>query len=984
MIFLFSLWSYNTKVPTYMSQLQKNPPHVEELTNRVSGEVYVDRGTRGVYATDASHYQLEPAVVVVPRDEADVVAALKVASEHKLPVTPRGGGTSLSGQTVGRGMILDVSKYMDKILEINTAEKWARVQPGIVRDNLNAELARHGLLYAPDPATTSRANVGGMIGNNSSGSRSIIYGKTSDHLLEVKIALADGQVLILGTNAAEAGSCHDDILRGVQKIVDENRDEIAARYPRVMRNVMGYNLKTFVDHPGEPELNLAKLFCGSEGTLGVLLEAKINLVDVPKHAIICVVHFAELLEAIRAVESIVQYGPSAVEILGHDIIELVREVPNLSRLAEFIEGDPQAVLLVEFFGTSQEEVEDKMARLVADLKGRRCGYAWPIRRTPAERAAVWEVRKGGLGIMLNIKGDAKPSAFIEDAAVPLEHLPEYIEQIIKYCTELDIKVAMYAHASVGLIHVRPVMDFRRGDHVEKMKLIAERSFELVQKFHGAVSGEHGDGMVRSPFVERFYGPKLYSAFREVKRLFDPAGLMNPGKILDAEPMDRNLRFGAAYHVDPIATEFHYLDHGSFAQTVHACTGLGVCRQSLKGTMCPSYRATREEAHSTRGRANALRLAMSGQLPDGMTNQDVYDILDLCLSCKACKSECPSGVDMARLKSEFLQKYRDKHGLTRRDKLIRDSRRMAERYSGFLAPLVNFIQSTSLFRVTLEKLAGFDRRRTLPTFARQTLQSWFAKRNTDKRKSLSVPPEQQRKIVLFDDTFASYHEPQVGIAAVELLESCGYEVILAQAGCCQRPRISNGFLREAKTDGGRTIRALDEYIQKGMNIVVLEPSCYTALVDDLPDLLGDRDLQNRMKAHVKMIDVFLRDEKQSGKCNVQLEPLHKNILVHGHCHQKSSCGTGAMMESYRDTPGLTAAEIDAGCCGMAGAFGYEKEHYDLSLKVGEDRLFPAIRSCTAGTAVVACGFSCRHQIQSVTGVEALHWTQTLRGVHSVDT
>jgi FAD/FMN-containing dehydrogenase/Fe-S oxidoreductase len=946
------------------------------LRRAVRGEVYFDQATRGLYSTDASNYRIEPVGVFTPLDEDDVIAAINVARVHKVTVLPRGGGTSLGGQTVGQSLVIDFSKHMTRILELNVEEKWVRVQPGIVRDNLNAEMAKHGLLFAPDPATTSRANVGGMIGNNTAGTKSIVYGKTVDHLLEVKVMLPDGEILTFNElsaadyeeQAAEENR-RGDVLREVMRIVEENRDEVRSQYPRVMRNVMGYNLNEFTD---TADWNIAKLICGSEGTLCTLLEAKIKLVDLPKHAIVCVVQFADLMETIRAVEPAVQHGPSAVEILDREIIELSTGNLTTAPLCDFFEGDPQAMLIVEFYGETQDDVERKVEGLITDLKEKGLGYAYPVRRDAAGMARVWQVRKSGLGLMLGMAGDAKPCPFIEDAAVPLNHLPDYIDRILKFCDSLGVKVAMYAHASVGLIHVRPILDLRKQKDIDNMKQIAQKSFDMVKEYGGSLCGEHGDGLVRSPFIEDFYGSKLYQAFKEVKQLFDPENLMNPGKIIDAEPMDHNLRYGTGYQPKAFRSEFHYLDDGSFGQAVEMCTGVGACRQSLAGTMCPSYRATRDEAHCTRGRANALRLAMAGDWgPDGMQSKELYDILDLCLSCKACKSECPSNVDVARLKSEFLQQYRDAQGVTRRDKLIAKSTKMARSNSGWKAPIVNWLQKTKLFRKVLEKFAGFDSRRMLPEFARENFQTWFDGRTDAKRNG-------EKRVVLFDDTYISFHEPHVGRSAVELLESCGYEVILARAGCCQRPRISNGFLRLAKLDGGETIRKLDAYIQQGLKIVVCEPSCASALVDDLPDLIGDRDLRNRLKENVKMIDIFLHEEVQAGRLNVKFKPVTEKVMVHGHCHQKALFGTTAMKGLYDQTEGLECEEIQAGCCGMAGSFGYEKEHYDLSMKIGEDRLFPAIRDRQAGNYIVACGFSCRHQIEAGTGVKPKHWVETLRG------
>jgi FAD/FMN-containing dehydrogenase/Fe-S oxidoreductase len=948
-----------------------------DLKSTVKGEVYFDQKMRGLYSTDASNYRIEPVAVFTPLNEDDVILAVNICRKHKVTVLPRGGGTSLGGQTVGHSLIIDFSKHMNAIVEVNREEKWARVQPGVVRDNLNDVLAKENLLFAPDPATTSRANVGGMIGNNTAGTKSILYGKTVDHVLEVKILLSDGEILHLKNLSPQhyQAQCqisgrHGEILSKVQDIVEPLHDEIKAQYPKVMRNVMGYNLNEFVD---TTDWNLAKLFCGSEGTLGTLLEAKVNLVDLPKHAIVCIVHFSTLKEAVKAVEPIVAHGPSAVEILDHDVIHLAQKNLQLAPLCEFFEGDPEAMLIVEFYGDTKKAVDQKVVDLIEDLKSKELGFAYPIRSDGAGMARVWEVRKNGLGIMLGRKGDAKPSPFIEDAAVPLNHLPDYIDLILKYCASLDVPVSMYAHASVGLIHVRPILDLRKQLDIDKMNKIAQRSFELIKSYGGSLCGEHGDGLVRSPFIETFYGPKIYNAFKEIKMLFDPLNLMNPGKIIDSEPMDHHLRYGTEYQPKAMKTEFHYLDDGSFGQAVEMCTGVGACRQTLAGTMCPSFRATRDEADSTRGRANALRLAMAGDWgPDGMQSKALFDTLDLCLSCKACKSECPSNVDVAKLKSEFLQQYRDKHGTTVRDGFIKNSHSMAEKFSGRLSPLINRLQKTILFRKILEKVAKIDSRRILPDFSRELFEKWFNKYDQGNIKY-------EKKVVLFDDTYIRFHEPQVGVSAVELLNSCGYEVILAKAGCCQRPRISNGFLKLAKEAGLKTIKGLDGYIQEGLKVVVCEPSCASALVDDLPDLIGDRDLRDRIKANVLMIDVFLYEEITAGRLEVKFKPIVDQVIYHGHCHQKALFGTTAMKTLYEKTEGLSCSEIQAGCCGMAGSFGYEKEHYDLSMKIGEDRLFPAIRNDNKKSTVVACGFSCRHQIESGTQVKPVHWVETIRGV-----
>lgn len=943
-----------------------------ELRQAMRGDVLTDELSLGLYATDASNYQILPVVVVLPRDARDVEKAVAIAARHRLPILPRGGGTSLAGQTVGAAMVLDFSKYMNRILELDLEARTVRVEPGLVRDELNAAVAEHGLHFAPDPATANRANVGGMIGNNSSGTKSILFGKTIDHVEELTVLLADGTTMDLkqlssaeiSARTADSGR-EAEIYRGLRRIVDDNRDEIATRYPKVMRRVGGYALDELVSDDG---WNPAKILVGSEGTLAVTLEAKLRLEPLPRHTSVCVAHFTELLEAIRAVEHILPFGPSAVEILDHTVLRMARGNRQAAQIYDFLEGDPAAVLIVEFYGDTAADVADRAHRLAADLPARGLGYAYPVLLDSTGQARVWEVRKNGLGLMLGMKGDRKPLPFVEDAAVPIPVLPEYISKMLAICRDLDVEAAMYAHASVGVIHVRPILDLRRGEDIEKMQQIAERSFELVVQYGGSWSGEHGDGLVRSPFNKRYFGARLYRAFGDVKQLFDPHNLMNPGKIVEAPPMHENLRYGEAYRADAGDSVFQYRADGSFAAAVEMCSGVGACRKVLGGTMCPSYMATRDEEHSTRGRANALRLAMSGQLgAQGLTSRRLREALDLCLSCKACKTECPSNVDMATLKSEVLQKVYDRHGTTWRDRLVGESPKVARRLAGGWAPAVNAVQASSVFRYVLELLAGIDRRRTLPTVAAEPLHRWAGE-----QKETDGP-----EVALFADTYSDCHEPAIGKAAFELLTACGYRVALISGGCCQRPRISHGFLRLARDDGEATLRQLDAYVQRGVPVLVCEPSCASALTDDLPDLVGDRELADRVAAGVMMIDVFLDSEIAAGRLEPDFKPSSDRLLIHGHCHQKALYGTAAMKRVLGGVPGLGVDEVDSGCCGMAGSFGYEKEHYEISQKIGEDRLFPAIRQLDDATTIVACGFSCRHQIAHFTGRHARHWVEVAR-------
>jgi FAD/FMN-containing dehydrogenase/Fe-S oxidoreductase len=943
---------------------------IEDLRQNLRGEVLADDISLGIYATDASVYQIKPVAVALPKDEADVEAALRIAADHDIAILPRGAGTSLAGQTVGDALVLDFSKYMDQVLELNASQRWVRVQPGIVRDELNAFLAPHGLHFAPDPATSSRANAGGMVGNNSSGTKSILYGKTVDHVLEARVMLTDGTVLHLeelDEAAYREKAAKDDreglIYRRFRELVENNRLEIIDRFPKVMRRVGGYNLDEFVQEGAS--WNLSKLICGSEGTLAITLELKLNLEPLPAHQSVCVVHFADLLEAIRAVEPILAFRPAAVEILDKTVLDLSRRNLTTRRHCRFLEGDPAAILIVEFYGNTREEVLERPRRMAEQLRSAELGYTYPLFCEDQSYEDVWIIRKKGLGLMLGMKGHKKPLAFIEDAGIPVKVLPEYIEKVLQVCEKHETEAAMYAHASVGVIHVRPILDLREEQDIERFRKIARDTFDLVKAYGGSWSGEHGDGLVRSPFNEAFFGNKLYEVFREVKLLFDPEWRMNPGKIVDAPPMDENLRYGTAYQDHFVDTIYHYREEGTFADAVHMCTGVGECRKLSGGTMCPSFRATRDEEHATRGRANALRLAISGQLGEkGLVTPRLYEALDLCLSCKACKSECPSNVDMAKLKSEVWQLRYDEYDPSWRDVLIGHSGRASKWLAGPPAPLINKMQCSSWFRFLQDKLLGLDRRRALPAYAREPFHRWY-------RRNYQPLEKAEGTVALFADTYLNYHEPQVGIAAVKLLQGLGYEVELAQAGCCQRPRISHGFLREAKKAGLKTARALDTYFQRNIPVLVCEPSCASALQDDLPDLLDDAALARRLKEGVQIIERFVAS---TGK------PLEGSsaagaILLHGHCHQKALYGTEALKQVL--TTGKAApSEIPSGCCGMAGSFGYEKEHYDLSEKIGADTLFPAIRTADPETTIVACGFSCRHQIGHFTGRKAVHWVEAV--------
>jgi len=951
-------------------------PLEEELRRRIKGEVLFDEMSRLIYSTDASLYQIKPLGVILPRSPKEILQTIQIAAQHGVPVLPRGAGTSLAGQTVLAGLVVDCSKYLNRISEINRTERWVRVQPGIVLDNLNEVLKPYHLHFAPDVATSSRANIGGMIGNNSAGVRSIRYGKTVDHVLELSVLLSTGEQLLLRSlNAQELQEkCAQDNREGeiystVRRTLEENAEEIVRRFPRVMRRVGGYNLDLLLQ---KNDFNLAKLIVGSEGTLAFVTEAKLKLEPLPSSSVVSVIHFDDLIRAIEAVPVILRHQPSAVEILDHYALELTRSNPALAPLcAQFIHGEPQAVLMVEFSGESQEEVHSAWTEMKTDLEQQKGLYACHDASSQQAKETVWNVRKHSLGILLGMKGDAKPLPFVEDACVPVEHLSQYVARVIELCRRHDRSLALYAHASAGVIHVRPILNLKKQEDLKILREISAEVFDLVRDYGGSWSGEHGDGLVRSYKNREFFGDQLYQAFRTIKHAFDPLGLMNPGKIVDAQDIGENLRIHPGYQTRFPKTHFQFKQEQGFDRAIELCSGVGHCRKTTSGTMCPSFMATREEEHSTRGRANALRMAMAGELgPSGLTSHRLHEVLDLCLECKACKSECPSGVDMARLKSEFLAQYYRAHGLPLGKKLFAKTRETAQ-WASHLPLLANFLIENPVSRLLLEKFAGIDRRRSLPLFARQTFTEWFQKDQIQAEGETTSEP-----VALFVDTFLNFYEPEIGIAATHLLRSLNYQVILVDRGCCGRPLISTGQLALVQEKGLALVKSLEEYTSQQIPIIVLEPSCLSTLRDDYSDLLEDETIFRPVLEHILSLEEFLSREGVWPRLAEKMGKGPAQLLFHGHCHQKALFGSGSSLQALQSLKETRVTEVDSGCCGMAGSFGYEKEHYGISQQIGERRLFPAVRGASPETEIVASGFSCRSQIQHFTGRSAKHLAEVL--------
>jgi FAD/FMN-containing dehydrogenase/Fe-S oxidoreductase len=929
-----------------------------ELERNLSGEVRFDSLSRALYSTDASVYQIRPIGVAIPKTRHDIIRIVEICRRFRCPITMRGGGTSQAGQAIGEGLQVDISKYYNRLLEVNAEERWARVEPGIVLDELNAQLAPLRLRFAPDISTGSRATLGGMMANNSSGARSVIYGKTIDHVLEKTVVLSDGSVAEFREtprpNIPTGDSLEASLYSTVLRLASEHANEIERRYPKVLRRVGGYNLDEFTD-PAKP-VNLSKLMVGSEGTLGIVLEAKVKLVPLPKAKAVMVISFADLLESLSAAPVILKHGPSAIEVMDKSILDYTRQNENLNNIRnEFLgDGDPASILCVEFYGDRPEDLPPRLQALETDLRARGLGQHYRTETTPAQ-AHIWSLREAALGLSMAMRDDAKSISFVEDTAVAPERLSEFIGRFLDMLRGYGTTAGIYAHASVGCLHVRPVVNMKTEEGVRKFEAIANDVAKLVLEFGGALSGEHGDGLVRSPFMKQMFGETLYEAFREIKHTADPLGIFNPGKIVDAPPLTENLRYGTKYTATPPKSHFDFVSFGGLTGAVEMCSGVGACRKKLAGTMCPSYMATREEAHSTRGRANVLRLAMSGQLGDaGLADKGVFDVLDLCLECRACKSECPVGVDMAAFKSEFLAGYWERHGTPLRTKLLGHIAELSVWGSRF-APLSNWASLP----------ARFFLKRSPPKWKHGTFEQWCKQR----------PPGKtfERACYLFNDTFLNHYHPEIGVAAVEVLERGGCGVNVVKPGCCGRPLISQGLLTEARGNAERIVQALHPIASRGEKILFLEPSCLSAVKEDIPALLRG---EQQTHAH-QVAKACVLFEEFAAELDVPLRQGPSKILVHGHCHQKSMGLLPATMKLLAGVPGATVTDLDAGCCGMAGSFGYSRDHYDVSVTIANRKLLPAVREMKPGDVLVAPGTSCRQQVKDLGGKIALHPAQLVR-------
>ena len=975
----------------------------KQLRRHTQGEVLFDAASRGRYATDASIYQIMPAGVFVPKTAQDISTAITLAREAGVPVLPRGGGTSQCGQTTGAALVIDNSKNFKNLLDLDLQAQTVSVQPGMVLDHLNAALKAHGLWFPVDVSTSGQATLGGMAGNNSCGSRSIAYGNMVHNVLGASAWLSDGSLHAFGPVAQLAAPTRR-IADFVEALAHRHRTDIEAHWPKVLRRVGGYNLDIFCNQSERPytrdaSVNLAHLLIGAEGTLAYTESLRLQLCPLPGAKVLGIVNFAHFRDAMQAAQHIVTLGPTAVELVDRSMVALALANPAFqSTMQSALIGQPDAILLVEFSGESKDAITSKLkdlSTLMGDL-----GHPGSVVPMPedAKQKALWEVRKAGLNIMMSLKGDGKPVSFIEDCAVPLEHLADYTDALTEVFARHGTRGTWYAHASVGTLHVRPILDMRQ-DGATKMRAIAEEASVLVRRFKGAYSGEHGDGLCRGEWIQWQFGPRITQALAAIKQHMDPAGLFNPGKIIDTPCMDDVSLFRfpperapQPYRRIPIQTALDWsawnvqVDAltqvsgapgsggdatGGLAMAVEMCNNNGHCRKFDSGTMCPSYRVTQDEQHLTRGRANTLRLALSGQIAgldgaDALTSDAVREAMDLCVSCKGCKRECPTGVDMAKMKLEFIHHDKQKNGLTLRDKIVGNLPKYGPLASRF--PMIANVVSA-----VAKPFVGFAAERSLPKWRKDT--GLVTEGGGFTMWSIG-------EVVLFIDTFSNYFDPENARAASKVLQYAGYDVHIVSPEedekpiCCGRTLLATGRVEEARAEAKRLLNAVRRFTKRDVPILGLEPSCLFTLKDEFLSMQLGPEAEMLAK-NAMLFEEFLAREHTAGKLRLRLKAIdHKKALLHGHCHQKAFGAMGAVQTVLGLVPGLQVETVESSCCGMAGSFGYEKEHYDVSMKMAEASLLPAVRRADPDTLLVADGTSCRHQIADGTRREAMHVARVL--------
>jgi len=991
--------------------------HLAELQKILAGELFFDDTMRRLYATDASVYRQLPLAVAYPKNTDDLKKLLQFARTHKTSLIPRTAGTSLAGQVVGTGIVVDVSKYFTKIIEINEKERWARVEPGIIRNDLNAFLKSYNLFFAPETATQTRAMIGGMVGNNSCGSNSIIYGSTREHVLEVKGLLASGEEVSFSPHLTDEGvGVAKQVINLLQN--PKNQSLIKQNFPKpsIPRRNTGYALDVLLNsslfNPESKEpFNLAKLICGSEGTLMLITEIKLNLVELPPaHKVLVCIHTHSIDEALRANLVAVRYSPSASELIDHYILECTKTNLQQQQNRFFVQGEPKAILAVELFADSQAEVHQKAEKMIAELKAENLGFQFPILEGE-DIPKVWALRNAGLGLLSNIAGDAKPVCFVEDTAVDVQDLPEYIREFNEILKKYGKYSVHYAHAGTGELHLRPILNLKDEKDRQIFRAIAQETAELVKKYKGSLSGEHGDGRVRGEFIKMMVGEECYELFREVKRIFDPENILNPHKIVDTLPMDTDLRYEAGQKTKEIKTIFSFAEHQGILRLAEKCNGSGDCRKTeiTGGTMCPSYMATRNEKDTTRARANILREILTHSTKENpFDSEQIKEVMDLCLSCKGCKAECPSNVDVGKMKAEFLQNYYDANGIPFRTRLIANFTK-SSRLASHFPSLYNFLVKNRFTANVFKKIAGFALQRSLPTLHKYTLRQWFDSRKKTKFTSFSFGESSgarlktplsfgegsgarlktplsfgegqgvRSKVILFCDEFTNYNDVEIGIKTIELLEALGYQVQMPVCEESGRTYLSKGLLREAKKLAHKNIEIFKDLVSENAVLVGIEPSAILSFRDEYLDLADEthRADAERIAKHTYLLDEFLANEIDKGNIKAEQFTEEKKILkLHGHCHQKALSNLVYTKKVLSLPKNYQMQLIRSGCCGMAGSFGYEKEHYDVSMQVGELILFPEVRKTDENIIVVASGTSCRHQIKDGTGKTSYHLAEVM--------
>ncbi len=955
-----------------------------EIIENFKGEFYTDHAVRSIYSTDASEYKELPIAVAIPKNEDDVKVLIEYARHKGLSLIPRGAGTSLAGQTVGKGIVVDVSKYMDKILEINTKERWVRVQPGIVLKELNILLEKYGLMFGPETSSATRCTLGGMVGNNAAGLHSLKYGSTRDHILEISGFLYDGSfVKFTSLNEKQykekmkRQDTEGRIYRQMYELLSDEKHQkiIENNYPdkTVKRRNTGYALDLLLESEifGKTgSFNFSKLLAGSEGTLMFFTELKLNLVELPpRYRAVVAVHLKELHQAFEANLIALKYSPSAVELIDNTIIELASRNKEQKANKFFVKGNPGALLIVEFNANSREEIEAIAADMIAQMRSNGYGYYFPL-IWGKDIDRVWAFRNAGLGLLPNLYGEAKPVGVIEDTAVDVQKLGSYIAEFDKILRKYNLWSVYYAHIGSGELHLRPVLNLRNPEHLSKFRKIAEEVALLVKKYRGSLSGEHGDGRLRGEFIPVVLGNEVYDLLKKVKQIWDPINIFNPGKIVDTPPMDTSLRLMPGMTIFQPKTYYSFDRQGGFTKAVLKCNGSADCRkkQIIGGTMCPSYKATTDERFSTRARANLLReILIEAKKPSDFTKQELYQILDTCLSCKACKSECPSNVDMAKFKAEFLQHYYDENGIPLRVKIIAHLPYI-NKFLMLFPKFANYAVKTKIAKKILDKL-GFAPQRNFPLLAKKSLNRWFAKHL----------PKQGKQIYLFNDEFTNQYDTDIGIKTILLLEHLGYSVKIPKLDVSGRTYLSKGLIKKATKIINRNIAKLSTLINNDTPLVGIEPSAILTFRDEALDLAypNMKEAAERIAQNTYTLEEFLAKEIDNGNIKSEQftqEPLH--IKLHTHCFQKALSSSEYTKKILSLPVNYTVELIRSGCCGMAGAFGYEKEHYELSMKIGELVLFPEVRSANKDTIIAAPGTSCRHHIEHGTGRKAMHPAEIL--------